>query len=77
MAYLAHHLDVAATASSLFLHPNTVRYRLQRVEDILAAPMSSPAVIANLYLAFHDELDTAGAPLDEPLPVDVVVDPPH
>lgn len=77
VAYLAHHLDVAATASSLFLHPNTVRYRLQRVEDILAAPMSSPAVIANLYLAFHDELDTAGAPLDEPLPVDVVVDPPH
>lgn len=59
VTYLAQHLDVAASAEALFLHPNSVRYRLRRVEEILAAPMSSPAVIANLYLAFHDEVDAA------------------
>lgn len=56
VVYLAHHLDVTATAQALFMHPNSVRYRLARIEELLGAPVSSPEVIANLYLAFHDHL---------------------
>lgn len=61
IAYLACDLDVGRTAEQLFLHPNSVRYRLRRVEEIVSAPISSPAVIANLYLAFVDDLEVRPA----------------
>lgn len=63
VAYLANDLDVAGTAAALFLHPNSVRYRLRRVEELLGGSLTSPAVIANLYLALHDQLpDASGEP---------------
>lgn len=62
LAYLANDLDVAATAAALFLHPNSVRYRLRRIEELLGGPVNSPAIIANLYLALHDELPAAAPP---------------
>jgi PucR family transcriptional regulator, purine catabolism regulatory protein len=55
-AWLGANLDVRAAAADLFLHPNSVRYRLRRVEEILGAPISSAAVVANLYLALHDRI---------------------
>lgn len=57
-AYLASGLDVATTAKRLYLHPNSVRYRLRRVEEIVDGPITAPAVLANLYLAFHERLAT-------------------
>lgn len=66
LAYLACRLDVGRTARRLFLHPNSVRYRLARIEELLQAPLDSPAVIANLYLAFHDQLGTEAADPDAP-----------
>ncbi|MBB4664887.1 PucR family transcriptional regulator [Conexibacter arvalis] len=50
-AYLAHRLDVPRTAAALHLHPNSVRYRLQRIERELGRSLDDPVTIANLYLA--------------------------
>lgn len=56
ITWLSQGMDTTAAADALFVHPNTVRYRLTRVEQILEAPITSPTIIANLYLAFHDRL---------------------
>lgn len=56
VAYFGSGMDAKTTAATMFLHPNSVRYRLRRVEEIIEAPLSSPAVIANLYVVLHDQL---------------------
>lgn len=56
IAYLACGLDVQRAAARLYLHPNSVRYRLRRIEQTIESPLSSPAALVNLYLAFHDRL---------------------
>jgi purine catabolism regulator len=56
ICYLVNDLDVAKVASVLFVHPNTVRYRLKKVETLVGGSISSSRTIANLYLAFHDEI---------------------
>lgn len=62
VAYLAADLDIQATAARLFMHPNSVRYRLRRIEELLHGPLGSPAVIANLFLAFSDRLEAPDSP---------------
>lgn len=56
ICYLVNDLDVAKVASILFVHPNTVRYRLKKVETLVGGSISSSRTIANLYLAFHDDI---------------------
>ncbi|MFF4796332.1 PucR family transcriptional regulator [Streptomyces sp. NPDC001276] len=56
VTYLNCDQDVRATAQAMFLHPNSVRYRLRRVEELLGAPITSTVVVANLYLALHDRM---------------------
>lgn len=56
VVYLAHDQDVGRTARYLYVHANTVRYRLRKCEEILEAPISAAATIANLYLAFQDDV---------------------
>ncbi|WP_375237660.1 PucR family transcriptional regulator [Microbacterium schleiferi] len=56
VTYLAADQSVTRTAEALFLHPNTVRYRLGRVEEAIGEPISSPFALANLILALHPEL---------------------
>ncbi|MGW0416303.1 PucR family transcriptional regulator [Streptomyces collinus] len=41
------------TASGLFIHPNTVRYRLRRVEKLTGRSLSDPADLADLGAALH------------------------
>ena len=36
--------------------PNTVRYRLSRIEQILGATIGSTPAIANLVLALHPQI---------------------
>ncbi|XAS73295.1 helix-turn-helix domain-containing protein [Micrococcaceae bacterium Sec5.1] len=57
ICYLVNDLDVAKVAAVLFVHPNTVRYRLKKVETLVGGSLSSSRTIANLYLAFHDDID--------------------
>ncbi len=56
--YLSLDLDVIAAAKALNLHPNSLRYRLTKIEEILGASLRKPATISNLYLAIT--LDSLG-----------------
>lgn len=50
--YLSHHCDLKATANALFLHPNSLRYRLKRIEEILDVDMEDFDTIVALVIAF-------------------------
>ena len=58
-AYFAHDLDIAATAASLHMHRNSLRYRLARAEQVLGRSLKQPATIAAVHIALVAE---AGAP---------------
>ena len=45
-AYFAHDLDIAATAASLHMHRNSLRYRLARAEQVLGRSLKQPSTIA-------------------------------
>ncbi len=64
VAYLRADLKVKATAAALNLHPNSLRYRLSRIEQILDRPLDSVASIVDLYLALLID----GADADSPEP---------
>jgi len=63
-AYFAHDLDIAATAISLHMHRNSLRYRLARLEQLLGRSLKQPATIAALYVALAAGAadDTGGMP---------------
>lgn len=52
LTYYACGASVSATAQALFLHRNSVRYRLDRVRTLLGADIDHPQVSAMLLLAF-------------------------
>lgn len=56
LEYFAAHFDVAAAARTLAVHPNTLRYRLQKIERKLDSSLSDPWTVSNLCLAFYTEL---------------------
>jgi purine catabolism regulator len=62
-AYFAHDLDVAATATALHMHRNSLRYRLARAEQLLGRSLKQPATIAAVYIALVAE---AGEPVEAP-----------
>ncbi|MEU4170421.1 helix-turn-helix domain-containing protein [Streptomyces sp. NPDC026665] len=43
--------SAAATARNLFVHPNTVRYRLRRVEELTGRSLSDPRALADMGAA--------------------------
>ncbi|GEE02535.1 hypothetical protein nbrc107696_29810 [Gordonia spumicola] len=45
--------NVTATAEALFVHRNTVRHRLRRIEELTGRSTSSPREVAELCLAFE------------------------
>lgn len=53
--YLRHHGDVRAAATALRIHPNTLRYRLRRAQDITGIDLDDPAdrLLLELQLARH------------------------
>jgi purine catabolism regulator len=57
VAYFEHDLDVVATAAALHLHPNSLRYRLSRVEKLLGRSLKQPSTIASLYVAMLASAD--------------------
>ncbi|MDJ1372078.1 PucR family transcriptional regulator [Gulosibacter molinativorax] len=56
LAYFASDQSISRTAEALFVHPNTVRYRLARVEDSIGEPLASASATANLILALYPAL---------------------
>ncbi len=53
--YLREHGDVRRAAAVLQVHPNTLRYRIRRVEDITGLVLTDPAdrLLLELQLALH------------------------
>lgn len=49
--YLGHQFDLKATARELFLHPNTLRYRLKKIEEILEMDLDDFDTKLNLMVA--------------------------
>jgi DNA-binding PucR family transcriptional regulator len=43
------------TAAKIFCHPNTVRHRLRRIEELTDRSLSRPKDVAELCLAFEVE----------------------
>ncbi|WP_245933695.1 helix-turn-helix domain-containing protein [Arthrobacter livingstonensis] len=39
-----------------FVHPNTVRYRLRKAKELLHGKLTTSSMIANLHLAYQDEI---------------------
>lgn len=54
-AYLREHGDVRNAATALQVHPNTLRYRIRRVEDIVGVDLTDPTdrLLLELQLALH------------------------
>ncbi|NLS09598.1 PucR family transcriptional regulator [Nesterenkonia sp. MY13] len=56
ITYLVSNMDIAASARCLMIHPNTMRYRLSKVEAIIGDQLNNPEVIADLYLSLSEEI---------------------
>jgi sugar diacid utilization regulator len=54
-AYMAHRCNVAVTGKALHVHPNTVAYRLRRIEALLDLDLSDPQAMLHLQLALMIE----------------------
>ncbi|HEV7688073.1 MAG TPA: helix-turn-helix domain-containing protein [Acidimicrobiia bacterium] len=54
-AYLDADQNVNAAAEALHVHPNSLRYRLGRVEELLGRSVRNPATLADLYVALRAE----------------------
>ena len=52
-AYLDDFGDVAAAAAQLHVHPNTVRYRVRRIETLLSTSLADPDVRLLLSLGLR------------------------
>ncbi|OLT23630.1 hypothetical protein BJF78_31900 [Pseudonocardia sp. CNS-139] len=52
-AWLDAHGDVAATAAELHVHPQTVRYRLAGLRDVLGGALDDPAARLELAVALR------------------------
>lgn len=50
--YLRHDAGVSATAAALFLHRNSVNYKLNRIQEILGCSLSRQTVRSQLLVAF-------------------------
>ncbi len=68
-AYLRHFGDVRSAAAELQVHPNTLRYRVRRAEEIVDIDLDDPAgrLLVELQLAIV-ERTTAGADRATPWP---------
>jgi purine catabolism regulator len=70
-SWFEHDLDIAAAAARLHLHPNSLRYRLARIEELIGRSLRLPATIADLHIALLAERsgpDELGGHLDHGRP---------
>jgi DNA-binding PucR family transcriptional regulator len=62
VAYMTHGPSLPAVAKRLYLHPNTVAYRLARVKELTGRDPKSPAGVAELFLALRASQLVGGQP---------------
>ncbi|HOW95029.1 MAG TPA: helix-turn-helix domain-containing protein, partial [Mycolicibacterium fallax] len=60
--YLDSFGEIAAAAAQLHVHPNTVRYRVRRIEQLLGTPLADPDVRLVLSLSLRATQPEAGHP---------------
>jgi len=53
--FFAHQCSVAATAKSLYLHPNSIKMRLRKIEAVLRVSLSNPDDLLDLRTALLAE----------------------
>ncbi|KAB1657767.1 PucR family transcriptional regulator [Pseudoclavibacter chungangensis] len=56
VTYLACDQHVGETAAALFVHANTVRYRLAKLAEVTGRPVESAGFVADAYLALEHEI---------------------
>lgn len=56
VTWFRHRMDVQATAQAMFVHPNSIRYRLRRCEELLGRSLQDPGTLADIYLALQDDV---------------------
>ncbi|MEY9970741.1 purine catabolism regulator [Lysinibacillus sp. RC46] len=49
--YLANHCDLTKTSEDLYIHRNTVKYRIKKCEEILGQPIDAPDTSLDIRLA--------------------------
>jgi hypothetical protein len=49
--YFDHDQDITSASRALQIHPNTLRYRLSRIEEAIGSSIRSPATVTALHLA--------------------------
>jgi DNA-binding PucR family transcriptional regulator len=52
-AFLAHRASVTRAAAALFVHPNTVKQRLERIDRLLGPRWRDPEAQFRLGIALH------------------------
>lgn len=65
-AYFATCQDVQAAAKSIFVHPNTLRYRLERFEMAMGRSLRDPAIIASLHYVLSSMSNSESGAEDVP-----------
>jgi PucR family transcriptional regulator, purine catabolism regulatory protein len=65
VAWFEHDLDVVGASKALHLHPNSLRYRLHKLEEALGEPLRRPSTIAGLFVALTAARDVLGRPAGE------------
>ena len=51
-AYLRNDKKIYKTAKELFVHRNTVRYRIKKISDILGIDMENGEILFNIYFSY-------------------------
>lgn len=74
-AWLEAHGSAVEAAAVLYCHPNTVRYRMHRLEEYLRGPLQDPKIVAELTMAL-DAVGTFPALLDHDRPAALADDRP-
>ncbi|MEG2601817.1 MAG: helix-turn-helix domain-containing protein, partial [Carnobacterium sp.] len=49
--YLESQCEITITAKKLFIHRNTVKYRIAKCEELFESPINDPKLSLNLRLA--------------------------
>jgi DNA-binding PucR family transcriptional regulator len=53
VVYLENNLSVNETAEALSIHPNSVRYRIGRAEELIGRSLRELPTIVDVYLAYQ------------------------